>query len=51
MKCVFSHASQLLSETLLNLRRIQRDSVINVQMFLYKVLFHSCQILMKLELD
>jgi hypothetical protein len=45
--CLFS--LQLLSETFLILRRIQRDIVINVKASLCKVLLHSRRTLMKLE--
>jgi hypothetical protein len=49
IKYVFLFSLQLLSETFLILRRIQRDTVIKVQTFSCKVPVVPGQILMKLE--
>jgi hypothetical protein len=48
-KCVFWFSPQLLSESFLILRRIERHFIINVHWSSRKVLRYSCQILMHLE--
>jgi hypothetical protein len=47
---VFSFSIELLSETHLILRRIQRDVTINVRRFFVQTTLFYCQVLMKLEL-
>ena len=51
IKCLFWFSVQLLSETFLILRRIQRDIIINIRtsVFIWNSRY-SCQILIKLEL-
>ena len=49
MNCLFLFSLQLLSETFLIMRRVQREIVINMKMSSCKRTSYSCHILMKLE--
>jgi hypothetical protein len=48
---VLCYSLQLLSEIFFILRRIQRDTIINVHRSLRKLPHYSCQVLMKLEIS
>jgi hypothetical protein len=49
MQCVFLFSLEVLSETFLILRRIERDIIKNVQRSLRNIAIISCQILMEFE--